>query len=269
MLALDVDRTLLTDDYRLLPEVQKAVLAARAHGVTVALVTARGPAALRAVLGELGEVDAVVAFGGALVLPSLTAPAIASDRLLDVPIDLKDALRVVRTARRLGLSLACHMYDRVYVDAIDEHLDREFVHTGQRYETADLAAIDERPYKFLAISAHERLDLLHALRGELGASLSCAFSHANYLEIGASGVTKGAGLRALASALGVDRKAITAIGDSENDLAMFAEAGLPIAMGNASMQVKAAARWITEANGDAGVARAIERCMREVWLSDA
>jgi hypothetical protein len=45
----------------------------------------------------------------------------------------------------------------------------------------------------------------------------------------------------------------------ENDLAMFGKAGLSIAMGNASTEVKRQASHVTASNADDGFAMAIER----------
>jgi hydroxymethylpyrimidine pyrophosphatase-like HAD family hydrolase len=48
------------------------------------------------------------------------------------------------------------------------------------------------------------------------------------------------------------------IGDGEVDIAMFGEAGLSIAMGNASRWVRAAATDSAASNEDEGFARAVE-----------
>jgi hydroxymethylpyrimidine pyrophosphatase-like HAD family hydrolase len=51
--------------------------------------------------------------------------------------------------------------------------------------------------------------------------------------------------------------AIAVLGDGENDLAMFRKAGMSIAMGNASDEVKAHATHTAAANTEDGFARAI------------
>jgi len=48
-----------------------------------------------------------------------------------------------------------------------------------------------------------------------------------------------------------------AIGDSENDLTMIEYSGLGVAMGNAAEIVKEKADYITDTNGNDGVAKAI------------
>ena len=52
---------------------------------------------------------------------------------------------------------------------------------------------------------------------------------------------------------------IAAVGDSDNDLAMLRAVGCPVAMGNATDEVKAAAALVTDTNGRDGVAKAILR----------
>ena len=78
------------------------------------------------------------------------------------------------------------------------------------------------------------------------------------MEINAPGVTKGNGLKTLADTLGLAMNQVMACGDSGNDLAMIQAAGYGIAMGNATPDVLAAARYVTDDNNHDGVAKAIE-----------
>lgn len=66
VLALDYDGTIAQDGL-LDPEVRQAIHEARAHGVTVVLVTGRILDDLRQVMGDLRPVDAVVAENGAVM----------------------------------------------------------------------------------------------------------------------------------------------------------------------------------------------------------
>jgi hydroxymethylpyrimidine pyrophosphatase-like HAD family hydrolase len=59
--------------------------------------------------------------------------------------------------------------------------------------------------------------------------------------------------------LGVARDEVIAFGDSHNDLDMLEFAGVGVAMGNASAEVKALADLITDSNEDDGIATALER----------
>ncbi|TXE53426.1 HAD-IIB family hydrolase [Serratia ureilytica] len=80
-----------------------------------------------------------------------------------------------------------------------------------------------------------------------------------YLEILHKNVDKGAGVRMLAEHLGVARENIMTLGDQANDTAMIEYAGVGVAMGNAIPELKAVAQFVTSANTEDGVARAIEK----------
>ena len=68
---------------------------------------------------------------------------------------------------------------------------------------------------------------------------------------------KVASLRKILKKSGIDKNEVMAIGDSNNDLGTIEFAGLGIAMGNASRDVKLAADHISSDNDNSGVAEAI------------
>ena len=93
----------------------------------------------------------------------------------------------------------------------------------------------------------------------LGAAATVARSQAYYLDITDRLANKGGGSSQIAKLLGVPAAEIAVIGDGGNDVAMFEQAGLSIAMGNAQPAVKAAADFVTASNGEEGFAKAVER----------
>ena len=74
-------------------------------------------------------------------------------------------------------------------------------------------------------------------------------------------VAEGNALGMLCRDIGTDLDHAAAIGDSENDFEMLRAVALPIAMGNASDEVKALCRWETDSNAEDGVAHAIDRIL--------
>jgi hydroxymethylpyrimidine pyrophosphatase-like HAD family hydrolase len=80
-----------------------------------------------------------------------------------------------------------------------------------------------------------------------------------YLDFVAPGVDKGVAVRELAETIGVSLAEIVTLGDMENDVPMFRQAGFSIAMGNASDEVKRQAREATLTNDEDGFAAAVER----------
>ena len=66
------------------------------------------------------------------------------------------------------------------------------------------------------------------------------------LELVPPGIDKGTGLRLALDALGIPQADSVAFGDGANDVAMFRESGLSIAMGNGSAELKARADYVTK-----------------------
>ena len=57
---------------------------------------------------------------------------------------------------------------------------------------------------------------------------------------------------------GFDRSQVMAFGDGENDIAMIKFAGIGVAMGNASDDVKAAADYVTDTVDNGGIEKALK-----------
>jgi HAD superfamily hydrolase (TIGR01484 family) len=89
------------------------------------------------------------------------------------------------------------------------------------------------------------------------------FDQGHYTECILKGENKGQGMEIALRALGIERENSIAIGDSVNDTDMIRQAGLGIAMGNASDELKELAAEITGDCGRGGVAKAIRR-----WVLD-
>ncbi len=87
-----------------------------------------------------------------------------------------------------------------------------------------------------------------------------SYSSNRYIEFNKKGVTKGAGLLALAQKLGIDPKDTIAIGDNLNDLPMIRAAGLGVGVANTLPEMKPLCDVITEATCDENaVAEVINR----------
>ena len=79
----------------------------------------------------------------------------------------------------------------------------------------------------------------------------------NWYEAILPGNGKGRGMERTCRLLGVPIENSIAIGDSENDLDMFAHAGAAVAMENASELALQAAHYVTGPCGQGGVAQAV------------
>lgn len=87
---------------------------------------------------------------------------------------------------------------------------------------------------------------------------SMPFYGKNSGEIGPLGVDKGAAVDKVLSYYGIRKENSYAIGDGDNDSAMFSRCGYGIAMGNGDAELKAAAGYVTDTVENAGIMKAFE-----------
>jgi hydroxymethylpyrimidine pyrophosphatase-like HAD family hydrolase len=78
------------------------------------------------------------------------------------------------------------------------------------------------------------------------------------LDIMAAGTNKGTAVAEVRKFMGLTKEQVCVFGDYINDLAMFEEAGLTVAVANAHEELKSKALYVTDTNDRAGVARALE-----------
>lgn len=93
-----------------------------------------------------------------------------------------------------------------------------------------------------------------------GLSISSTFT--KNIEINNKEAQKGLILAKVADKMGIKRDEVMVIGDSFNDYSMFTEFTESFAMGNAVKQIREIAKYITDTNDNAGVAKAIYKCLR-------
>jgi len=104
----------------------------------------------------------------------------------------------------------------------------------------------------------KRRALLQALPEAFPALLPTS-SIAENIEINAAAANKGQALLALAAHLGLRPEQTMAFGDGLNDVTMLRDAGIGVAMGNASDELKALADLTTASCDEDGVAQTIEQ----------
>ena len=95
-------------------------------------------------------------------------------------------------------------------------------------------------------------------------SLCTAYTY--NLEFNVPAANKGDGLMQLSRILELKPEQVMAFGDGGNDITMLKQAGMGIAMGNASPAAKASADYIGPSNTEDGVALVLEALVGETSL---
>ncbi len=252
----DIDGTLLTPDKSLTARARAAVEELGRAGVAFSLVSGRPPRAMLDLARELGLSLPFAGFnGGNIVRPD--GGLIAAKRLGSA-------------ASRLTLELFEAHGLQAWVFADDEWYLRDPAAArvaGEAHAigfgpttTPSFEPFIDRIDKIVGVCDDPaRLAEAEALaRRALGENAAASRSHPFYLDVTHPAAEKGAAVRELCAAAGVELAHTAVIGDMANDVTMFDVAGFSVAMGQSPDTVKARADAVTAANTDEGFARAIE-----------
>ena len=260
-LAIDLDGTLLSPGETVSERNQRAIGAARAAGLEIILATAGWYQRAERVAGPLGLLGPAITCSGAEV----RRLADGAD-LMDVRLDVGFAARlyqILDTQR----CIAWVALDDMVLMKIEGNPDPALLTPEIRHVGSLAAAADVPPRMILVQGSAVTKAILADLSAEWGARVRFISSLSGYaksiLTLTAVGADKGVALTVACRDLGLDPAEVAAIGDADNDIEMFRVAGGSFAMGQASDEVKAAAKAVTASNEEDGVAQAIERLLVE------
>ncbi len=253
----DVDGTLVTPDKSLTTATLAAVHRLHEAGVGFTIVSSRPPRGMAALVEQL-EIDLPFAAfnGGNLVAPDMT--------LLEVKRLSEEAARDAIDLFRLRGVEVWGFADNNWLvtDDASAYIARERHTVGfDPTVVADFEGVIDRLDKLVGVSEHPALlatvegEAQRRLRGRANARRSQVY----YLDVTNPQADKGHAVHALCRSVGAPLTHTAVIGDQSNDVAMFKVAGLSIAMGQGTDEVKASANLVTDANTADGFARAVER----------
>ena len=257
LLVSDVDGTLVTKDKVLTPAAIAAARSLDAAGIGLTLTSARPPQGMRMLIEPLDLRLPLAGFNGGLIV----------DRDFTVierhPLDRAAAERAVQLVRDHGLDLWVYTeHDWLVSDLKGPHVEREAWIIEIEPSTREVTPEDlGQAYKIVGVSEDEAkvAKACAAIAADLGGKASATSSSTHFVDITHPRANKGAVIQALADRLKLPQSRIATIGDMANDVLMFAQSGLSIAMGNATPDVQAKANVVTASNEQDGFATAVHR----------
>lgn len=277
MIGLDMDGTLLTTEKELTEHTREVLREAIDRGVVVLPATGRPLAGIPEEVLKFPGVRYAVASNGARIVDLKESRVLYEDL---VPYE---------TGRRV-LEI-CSRYDsmlEIYYDGVGYAEEEKLKHLDEyvpRLPMARYIASSRRPVADVRAMHEERKAPTDKVQALFRTTEECKKAWkevekeipdieitgalSNNIEVNAKGVNKGRGLLILGQLLGIRREEIMAVGDGSNDIAMLREAGLGVAMENATDEVKAAADVITLSNDQEGAAAAIEKYVLQALRKNA
>lgn len=232
-----------------------------AAGCRFAVATSNQSFQVAEIFGELAPSISIIASNGAYVEPqgkeaqvSVMSPAVVADVLAahadhpEIPLCAVCAggAFVERGADAdFVAEMTMYSHNMQHVDSLAERgPTTDVLMYWSRVDEADLA---------------RAVELLDAATGPAVSVVDSGFGGGfGYLDVVQPGVSKATGIRALMDAFGIDASEVMAFGDAGNDAEMLRLAGVGVAMGNASDELKSIADLVCDPCEEQGVLKVLE-----------
>lgn len=232
-----------------------------AAGCRFAVATSNQSFQVAEIFGELAPSISIIASNGAYVEPqgkeaqvSVMSPAVVADVLAayadhpEIPLCAVCAggAFVERGADAdFVAEMTMYSHNMRHVDSLAEQgPTTDVLMYWSRVDEADLA---------------RAVELLDAATGPAVSVVDSGFGGGfGYLDVVQPGVSKATGIRALMDAFGIDASGVMAFGDAGNDAEMLRLAGVGVAMGNASDELKSIADLVCDPCEEQGVLKVLE-----------
>lgn len=266
LIAIDMDGTLLNSKKELLEETKQYFKNFHNKNTETLLVicTGRPESGIRPYLKDLGYLEEnhyIISQNGANIYESQTGK-----RVMDAFVDSKAIQKWIELGKTHGISVMGAGVDYYYSFDEDPTEWMEFdvnIVSGKLKRITIEDSLSTDFYKLLLLGDEEQLNEFETfIPQEWRNEFYVVRSQKYLIEVLTKGVNKAFGLEKLAKELNIQSSEIAAIGDAANDIEMLKYAGLAIAMGNASEEVKAVSDIVTDTNENNGVIKAIDQLIQ-------
>mgnify|MGYP000905931466 FL=1 len=266
LIAIDMDGTLLNSKKELLEETKQYFKNFHNKNTETLLVlcTGRPETGIRPYLKDLGYLEEnhyIISQNGANIYESQTGK-----RLMDAFVDSAAIQKWIELGKKHGISVMGAGVDYYYSFDEDPTEWMEFdvkLVSGKLKRIPTKESLNTDFYKILLMGDEEQLNEFETfIPQEWRDEFYVVRSQKYLVEVLTKGVNKAFGLEKLAKKLNIQPSEIAAIGDAANDIEMLEYAGLAIAMGNASEEVKAISDIVTDTNENNGVIKAIDQLIQ-------
>ena len=263
LIAIDMDGTLLNSKKELLEETKQYFKNFHNKNTETLLVlcTGRPETGIRPYLKDLVYLEEnhyIISQNGASIYESQTGK-----RVMDAFVDSTAIQKWIELGKKHGISVMGAGVDYYY--SFDEE-PSEWMEFDVKLVSGKLKRIPTKEslnidfYKILLMGDEEQLNEFETfIPQEWRDEFYVVRSQKYLVEVLTKGVNKAFGLEKLAQKLNIQPSEIAAIGDAANDIEMLEYAGLAIAMGNGSEEVKAIANIVTDTNENNGVIKVIDK----------
>lgn len=257
LIVSDIDGTILNEKCECSARVRSALDRAKDTGVKIVLATGRMFMAADPVREDLGLDTPVICYQGAMVRQG-------DNILYQNAVNHSLAREIIEISRQKGFHLNLYNNDKLIVEDDNKQYMKDY--TQGRFTTYnvvknfdDVELGDVSKLLCITYNEDEIISLQKELSKQFEGKLAIVRSHKYYLEFTDIKATKGNAMNFLKELWNIKTEEVFASGDQDNDYDLLKNAGVKIAMGNASEKLKTIADYICPAIHNDGLADAIER----------
>lgn len=264
MLALDIDGTIYNKNFECSVAVKECITTLIEKGVKVVLATGRMYCSAVPVARELNLDTPIICYQGALVRNFREN----NETLLNISTDETLAREIIDCLRSQNIHTNVYIKDDLIVEndgaEIRHYITQRNIsyRVVESFDGVDLMDLN----KILAITTDESktVELVRDLSPRYE-RLCIVRSMPHFCEFSNKDATKGNAIEFLAKKWGIKKEEVMAVGDQDNDIDMLKSAGIGVAMGNATQELKNIADFITGSINEDGLITAVKKYMGESY----
>ncbi|MCQ2212499.1 MAG: Cof-type HAD-IIB family hydrolase [Bacteroidaceae bacterium] len=243
----DIDGTLVSFKTHAIPEsTLQAVREVHQRGIKVFIATGR-PIPFINNIADL-EYDGIMSSNGASICTA------DGDVISHVPVDKDDVRRMVAYQQHTPIAVTYATGDEAFVTHYNENFQEVFELLD--LQTPRVLQPEEALNKdIVQVIAFFDINQEPHIMNEVLQNCDAQRWHPYFADCIRKGLSKATGIDAVCQYLGIDISQTMAFGDGGNDKQMLLHAGIGVAMGNASDEVKACADIVTDTVDDEGIAK--------------
>lgn len=277
VILMDVDGTLANGKKEITAETREALLKAQDAGALLVLASGRTANGLK----KFERALAMEKHNGLLVCSngSQVVNCETGDLLYNKALTVAEGKEVLEHLKNFDVCPMIAKGDYMYVNDVFHNTINfrgkpfnvmQYESRSNNYllcEIADLAQwCDFEINKILTFGEPEYLqahyeEMAAPFKGRVNSMFTSPF----YYEYTAKDIDKTAAIKASIESLGYTAADMIAFGDAQNDASMVQYAGVGVAMGNATQELKDVADYITDSNEEDGIAHALYKLLPDVY----
>lgn len=260
LVGIDLDGTLLNKNKTVSEEDTSAIRECIQRGIHIYLISGRPYCYTKYIAQSIAkEVQVISSNGGLYEIGNRIKQYTINDDALNTIID---CLRTSSTHAFFKGKLHFYTHDSYDKRFLYDHMNVLFPYTLQvrSYTNLSWNALKQQVHDIVKIVVYNLdQEQLSKLRNEIECIDAITITDYQSISFDITGnhVNKGVAIKDIRTYLGYHKDSFVAIGDANNDRPMFDEAGLKIAMGNATEEIKAYCDIITADHDHNGVAKAL------------